>query len=519
MKQITYLLSLFVASVLSYSCSNEEQMAGTETDGATTVNFTLSGNGIITRSLTSEESTGYKTVIKSSDEIGIYGTGTTSATSNVRATVNADGNGLTVTTPITIGANSTASFMAYTPYVASASETLTFNVKSDQSIADNFNASNLLTASADGVMATSPNVSFIFEPRMALVRVEMAGAEGINTTSVKVNAKPQVSWNTTSNEISEATGTATDITMWNQNSGDVNANSRIFAAFVPGQSIVGGSQFLTMHVGEKQYCFKPKTNFALIAGKINKFKITIGENGEITIESITINVKDWEVNDLTTIEGDIVEIEPEPEQPIELISPTTITAETPLTEVTGLRGTTEGWNAILVKGTDATLATVASSITFDATESAFKITDDGTGKGWYQKALVYRTGDAQNSFGGKYELKFEVKTNNGKEARVCVMKGQNSTFTTDTYYCIGTNSYQAQYYVTTTTNADGNKVAGQWITKKYTVDLNSLGTNTSNTATTKEDLANGIMIGFGLKTASDSDELYIRNLSLIEITE
>lgn len=225
------------------------------------------------------------------------------------------------------------------------------------------------------------------------------------------------------------------------------------------------------------------------------------------------------MNDLTTIEGDIVEIEPEPEQPIELISPTTITAETPLTEVTGLRGTTEGWNAILVKGTDATLATVASSITFDATESAFKITDDGTGKGWYQKALVYRTGDAQNSFGGKYELKFEVKTNNGKEARVCVMKGQNSTFTTDTYYCIGTNSYQAQYYVTTTTNADGNKVAGQWITKKYTVDLNSLGTNTSNTATTKEDLANGIMIGFGLKTASDSDELYIRNLSLIEITE
>ena len=397
---------------------------------------------------------------------------------------------------------------------------MSFSVKSDQSIADNFNASNLLTASAVDVMATSPNVSFIFEPRMALVRVEMAGAEGINTTSVKVNAKPQVSWNATNNEISEATGTATDITMWNQNSGDVNANSRIFAAFVPGQSIVGGSQFLTMHVGEKQYCFKPKTNFALIAGKINKFKITIGENGEITIESITINVKDWEVNDLTTIEGDIVEIEPEPEQPIELISLTPITAETTLTQVTGLRATTEGWNAILVKGTDG--STVASSITFDATESesAFKIVDDGTGKGWYQKGLVYRTGDAQNSFGGKYELKFDVKTKNGKDARVCVMKGQNSQFTTDTYYCIGTNSYQAQYYVTTTTNADNEKVAGQWITKKYTVDLNSLGTNASNvTATTKEDLANGIMIGFGLKTASDSDELYIRNLSLIEITE
>lgn len=516
MKQITYLLSLFVASVLSYSCSNEEQMAGTETDGTTTVNFTLSGNGIITRSLTSEESTGYKTVIESSDEIGIYGTGTTSASSNVRATVNADGNGLTVTTPITIGSNSTASFMAYTPYVAGASETLSFSVKSDQSIADNFNASNLLTASAVDVMATSPNVSFIFEPRMALVRVEMAGAEGINTTSVKVNAKPQVSWNATNNEISEATGTATDITMWNQNSGDVNANSRIFAAFVPGQSIVGGSQFLTMHVGEKQYCFKPKTNFALIAGKINKFKITIGENGEITIESITINVKDWEVNDLTTIEGDIVEIEPEPEQPIELISLTPITAETTLTQVTGLRATTEGWNAILVKGTDG--STVASSITFDATESesAFKIVDDGTGKGWYQKGLVYRTGDAQNSFGGKYELKFDVKTKNGKDARVCVMKGQNSQFTTDTYYCIGTNSYQAQYYVTTTTNADNEKVAGQWITKKYTVDLNSLGTNASNvTATTKEDLANGIMIGFGLKTASDSDELYIRNLTQV----
>lgn len=496
MKQKTYLCTLLAAAALLGACSNEENLTTPVSDG-TAVSFTLGDNGIMTRSLTTEESAGYKTVIQAAEQIGIYGTGTTAATSNVLATVNTDGNGLTPSAEIKIGQSSTALFTAYTPYTANAGETLAFSVKSDQSTATDFNASNLLTAKSDEVTASSPSVSLTFEPRLALVRVEMAGAEGINTSAVKVNAKPQVTWTAATDALSEAAGTATDITMWHQNATADEVASQIFAAFVPAQDIAAGASFLTMTVGEKQYRFKPKSNFSLAAGKINKFKVTIGASGEITIESITIDVKDWEVNDLTTIEGEVEEIVPEPIVLIDNV--TDAPSAEALQSCTGLSVSKEGWNALLTTATTTT-------ITYDEDEAAFKIADDGTGA-WYQKMLVFRTPNNAGSL-GKYTLTFQVKTTNGKDISVRAMKGQvKDVFTSNAYF--NTNDAEKSGGQPLAT------VAGQWANKSMTIDLSVL----SSQAATADDLAYGVMICFAIKTVTESDDIYIKNVKCIEVTE
>lgn len=515
MKQKTYLCTLLAAAALLGACSNEENLTTPVADG-TAVSFTLGDNGIMTRSLTTEESAGYKTVIQAAEQIGIYGKGTTAATSNVLATVNTDGNGLTPSAEIKIGQSSTALFTAYTPYTANAGETLAFSVKSDQSTATDFNASNLLTAKSDEVTASSPSVSLTFEPRLALVRVEMAGAEGINTSAVKVNAKPQVTWTAATDALSEAAGTATDITMWHQNAAADEVASQIFAAFVPAQDITAGASFLTMTVGEKQYRFKPKSNFSLAAGKINKFKVTIGASGEITIESITIDVKDWEVNDLTTIEGEVEEIVPEPEPAIELISEAegTPTANTTINESLGIRGTKEGWNAVLTTATTTTIA-------YDATNEAIKIANDATGS-WYQKALVYRTANGKGSL-GEYTIKFSVKTSEGYDIQMRIMRGQISTASStddpDTFFCIGTGTFGATY-IKTTTGTTNAPVKGEWIEKSFTINLAKLGTSASTAAdATTADFANGIAVVIACKTATEAQDIYIKDLTFIEVKE
>ena len=502
MKNNLILTALLAATALLGGCSNEENVTVPEA-GGTAVSFTLGDGGIITRSLTTEESAGYKTVIEANDRIGIYGTGPLAATSNVLATVNTDGNGLTPASDITVGKNSTAVFTAYTPYAEGADETLTFSVKADQSLVDDFNASNLLTAQSAEVTAQSPSVSLTFEPRLALVRIEMTGEEGINTSAVKVNAKPQVTWTAATDALSEAAGTATDIAMWHQNATATEVTSQVFAAFTPAQQIAAGTQFLTMTVGEKQYSFKPKNGFSLAAGKINKFKINIDATGGITIEAITIDVKDWEVNDLTTIEGEVEEIVPEPEpepEPIVLIdNVTNAPSAEALQSCTGLSVSKEGWNALLTTATNTT-------ITYDEDEAAFKIADDGTGA-WYQKMLVFRTPNNVGSL-GKYTLTFQVKTANGKDISVRAMKGQvKDVFTSNAYF--NTNDAEKNGGQPLAT------VAGAWANKSITIDLSVLGSQ----AATADDLAYGVMICFAIKTVTESDDIYIKNVKCIEVKE
>lgn len=494
-----YLFYLALAATSLFTACSSEEPTGNEPTEGTPVTFTIGEGGAVTRTSTTEESNGYKTVFVAGESVGIYATGAASGT-NVAYTVSADGSKLESSNGITIANSGPADFNAYSPYSATAADTYEFTVNTDQTTADKFNASNLLTAKCEGVSAASPTVSLVFKPRLAILRIEMTGSLGATTSAITVNAKATATWTKSTDAISDATGEAKEIKMYKQTTATADAaTSQVFTAFVPAQQIAGASAFLTMAVGDKNYSFKPKTSFDLQAGRINKIRINIGANGEVTVESMTINVQDWEVNELN-IEGDLEEIVPEPAAPIVLIDDVAnAPAAEALQSCTGLVGTKEGWNALLANAT-------ATTISYDETEAAFKIADDGTGA-WYQKMLVFRTPNNAGSL-AKYELTFQVKTTNGKDITVRAMKGQvKDVFTANAYF----NTNDAWK----TSGQSLGTSAGAWASKKITIDLSVLEKNPATT----DDLAYGVMVCFAIKTVTDVDDIYIKDVKCVEVTE
>lgn len=499
MKHLTLFLAL--GAVVLSSCQNEDNEIVNES--TTPVNFTINGQEAITRSLTTPKENSYATAFVANDQIGIYATGAATAT-NACYTVAADGAGLTGST-VTINKTGNAQFFAYAPYKAEATaEAVAHSVAISQQDAEAYNASNFLTAKVADITAENPNVAFAFNPRLSLVRVEMTGDKGVTTSDVKINAKGAISWNPTTDEVT-ATGNAAAITFYKQ---ETTAEHAVFTAFVPSQTIAGGTQVLIMTVGDKTYAFKPANDLTLTAGAVNKINVKIAGTStpEITTENIKfsgISVNDWTVNDIVVNDGEIEEVVP---APIELISATdgTFTAETALKTVPGYQGCVVGWNALIAKVNDAACATIA----YDETEGAMKVDLLATGN-WYQKALVYRTPDNAGSL-GKYKLSFKVKSTNGKDIIVRVMRGQTKdVFTSNAYFCTGTNGFTGQALTAKTTDAYESKV----------VDIDLSKITNATTAATAADLATGITISFSTKTVTDAETYYIKDVKLVEVKE
>ena len=264
-----------------------------------------------------------------------------------------------------------------------------------------------------------------------------------------------------------------------------------------------------MTVGDKTYAFKPANDITLTAGSVNKINVKIAGTStpEITTENIKfsgISVNDWTVNDIVVNDGEIEEVVA---APIELISAAdgTFTAETALKVVSSYQGCVVGWNALAVKNGETAHATIG----YDETEGAMKVDLLATGN-WYQKALVYRTPDNAGSL-GKYKLSFKVKSTNGKDIIVRVMRGQTKgVFTDNAYFCTGTNGFSGQPLATK--NASEN-----YESKVVNIDLSKI-TN-ATTAATAADLATGITISFSTKTVTDAETYYIKDVKLVEVKE
>lgn len=499
MKHLTLFLAL--GAVALSSCQNEDNEIVNES--TTPVSFTINGQEAITRSLTTPKENSYATAFVANDQIGIYATGTATAT-NACYTVAADGAGLTGST-VTINKTGNAQFFAYAPYKAEATaEAVAHSVAINQQDAEAYNASNFLTAKVADITAENPNVAFAFNPRLSLVCVEMTGDKGVTTSDVMINAKSAISWNPTTDEVT-ATGNAAAITFYKQ---ETTAEHAVFTAFVPSQTIAGGTQVLIMTVGDKTYAFKPANDVTLTAGAVNKINVKIADTStpEITTENIKfsgISVNDWTVNEIVVNDGEIEEVV---HAPIELISAAdgTFTAETALKIVTGFQGCVVGWNTLNVKDGEKDLATIG----YDKTEDAMKV-DIAAGGAWFKKALVYRTPDNAGSL-GKYKLSFKVKSTNQKDIMVRVMRGQTKGILTETVnFCTGENGFGGQPLSAKSTDKYESKVVN--------IDFSKI-TN-ATTAATAADLATGITISFSTKTVSEAETYYIKDVKLVEVKE
>lgn len=461
------------STLLLASCSEENAPVNPAENQAITLS--ISEPVVLSRTVTSETDGVLKTTFVAGDQIGVSATGGASAT-NAKFTVSADGTSLTTETPINFQFNTEAVLTAYTPYTAGESPNVTFTIKPDQTVANDFNASNFMTSKAT-VSKANPTASLTFSPRMTLVYVEMAGALGVNATNLKLRGiKPSLTW-TASNDAVAADGDATDVTMHKV------ADKSVFMAFIPAQTTTAGEQLFAITIGSDSYSYKPTGAIEFKEGTVKRFKLTVNADQTVNIESSVVNGTDW-TNDGNATENESGELT---RNYLELISVAdgTFTGKT-LNPITGLSGAQEGWNA-LIAGTDN-----SSTITIENDEAV--ITTNGGN--WYQRGLYFRS---PNGVGTqhRYQLKFDVK--GGTDIQVAVMRGQETgTFTSNAYFAVAGN-----------TAAKVEKTEADYTTKTLEVDLSKISTG-------NVDFSTGIGVIFFAKDNAEQTH-YIKNVSLIEI--
>ena len=462
-----------VSTLLLASCSEENAPVNPAENQAITLS--ISEPVVLSRTVTSETDGVLKTTFVAGDQIGVSATGGASAT-NAKFTVSSDGTSLTTDTPINFQFNTEAVLTAYTPYAAGESPNVTFTINPDQTVADDFNASNFMTSKAT-VSKANPTASLTFSPRMTLVYVEMAGALGVNATNLKLRGiKPSLTW-TASNDAVAADGDATDVTMHKA------ADKSVFMAFIPAQTTTAGEQLFAITIGSDSYSYKPTGAIEFKEGTVKRFKLTVNADQTVNIESTVVNGTDW-TNDGDATENVGGELT---RNYLELISVAngTFTGKT-LNPITGLSGAQEGWNA-LIAGTDN-----SSTITIENDEAV--ITTNGGN--WYQRGLYFRS---PNGVGTqhRYQLKFDVK--GGTDIQVAVMRGQETgTFTSNAFFAVAGN-----------TAAKVEKTVADYTTKTLEVDLSKVSTG-------DVDFSTGIGVIFYAKDNAAQTH-YIKNVSLIEI--
>lgn len=462
-----------VSTLLLASCSEENAPVNPAENQAITLS--ISEPVVLSRTVTSETGNVLKTTFVAGDKIGVSATGGASAT-NAKFTVSSDGTSLTTDTPINFQFNTEAVLTAYTPYAAGESPNVTFTINPDQTVADDFNASNFMTSKAT-VSKANPTASLTFSPRMTLVYVEMAGALGVNATNLKLRGiKPSLTW-TASNDAVAADGDATDVTMHKA------ADKSVFMAFIPAQTTTAGEQLFAITIGSDSYSYKPTGAIEFKEGTVKRFKLTVNADQTVNIESSVAGVTDW--TDTSATENENGELT---RNYLELISVAngTFTGKT-LNQITGMSSAKEGWNA-LIAGTDN-----SSTITIENDESVITT----KGGSWYQRGLYFRS---PNGIGTqhKYQLKFDVK--GGTDIQVAVMRGQETgTFTSNAYFAVAGN-----------TAAKVEKTEADYTTKTLEVDLSKISTG-------NVDFSTGIGVIFYAKENTAGQTHYIKNVSLIEV--
>ena len=462
------------STLLLASCSEENAPVNPAENQAITLS--ISETVVLSRTVTSETGNVLKTTFVAGDKIGVSATGGASAT-NAKFTVSADGTSLTTETPINFQFNTEAVLTAYTPYAAGESPNVTFTIKPDQTVADDFNASNFMTSKAT-VSKANPTASLTFSPRMTLVYVEMAGALGVNATNLKLRGiKPSLTW-TASTDAVVAEGGATDVTMHKA------ADKSVFMAFIPAQTTTAGEQLFAITIGSDSYSYKPTGEIAFKEGTVKRFKLTVNADQTVNIESSVVNGTDW-TNDGNATENENGELT---RNYLELISVADgkFTGKT-LTPATGMQGAKEDWNAIIANN--------SSTITIEG-DAAVIATNGGS---WYQRALYFRAPNNINiNTAHKFQLKFDVK--GGTDIQVAVMRGQEKDiFTSNAFFAVaGILEKKVE------------KTEADYTTKTLVVDFSQISQG-------DVDFSTGIGVIFNAKDNTAGQTHYIKNVSLIEV--
>lgn len=433
---------LFGLSALIASCSSDPAEEPAVHQGKA-VQFEI--GSVSSRSITNPDNS---TEFVAGDRIGIYGAkGATG--SNVAFIVGSDGSlqaeaGSGVFYNTDGGANS--DFHAYYPYTPGQNgTTVSFNVGTDQSTPELFNASDFMTASTLGIPTGSETpVNLIFGHRLAVVQLEVVTSDPTSLLGASVtNVAGTAVWDWSSDTMN-ASGETVNVKMWRRND-----NGLIFWAVVPAQTVGAGTKLLTLDFGDNSYSFTTTAPVTLTEGLIKKFRIGVGDNDNVVVFSPDLEVKSWNEDD-DIIGGDGELVEPDPLMPLQDFSNfNPVMIQKNKEEIT-----TPGW--YLFHLYDSDVLEITSDGSRDKVMHINRVLQDGkTSIEWHngayyfaaenpQKRVYTLTFTARSSFSenmknNQLRIGAYMKDADGKDHFVALRKGDN--LVTTIYYQVLTEEY------------------------------------------------------------------------------
>lgn len=393
MKHNHYALLIGLAA-LACSCSDRTSEQPLPSAGKS-VRFEI--GTVRSRTVTNTDNT---TDFIAGDRIGIYGAKGATGT-NVAFIVGADGQlqpeagGGIFYDP---AGGATSDFYAYYPFTSSQSgQSVSFTVGADQSTAELFNASDFMTASTLGVTtgAETP-VTLIFEHRLAVVQLEVVTSKADDFKGASLcNIQPTALWNMTSDTMTTQ-GDASEVKMWGRSDDGLT-----YWAVIPAQTVAAGTRLISLDFGADTYAFTPTGPVTLNEGMIKKFRIGVGDSGQLVVFSSELEVKPWQT-DPDEIDGDGELVEPDPLMPLQDFSAfNPVMIQRNKEEIT-----TPGWYLFHLYDTDVLEVTADGDR--DKVMHIRRVLQDGkTGLEWHNGAVYYAAANPEKR---KYTLTFTARS-------------------------------------------------------------------------------------------------------------
>ena len=385
---------LIALTVLACACSDESADQPAPAAGKS-VRFEIST--VKSRTVTNTDNS---TEFVSGDRIGIYGTKGATGT-NVAFIVGSDGQ-LQPEAGSGIFYNpdggATSDFHAYYPFTSGQSgQSVTFTVGADQSSPDLFNASDFMTASALGVTTGDESpVTLIFEHRMTVVQLEVVTSKANDFKGASLsNVMTTALWNMNSDAMT-ADGQASSVKMWGRSDDGLT-----YWAVVPAQTINAGTRLITLDFGDDTYAFTTTGPVTFNEGMIKKFRIGVGDSGQLVVFSSELEVKPWQ-DDPDKVDGEGELVEPDPLMPLQDFSAfNPVMIERNKEEIT-----TPGWYLFHLYDTDVLEVTADGAR--DKVMHIRRVLQDGkTGLEWHNGAVYYAAANPEKR---TYTLTFTARS-------------------------------------------------------------------------------------------------------------
>ncbi len=279
--------AFFIAAGVAMLCSCEDDPNRNNNDGD--LDSFIESKEVVFTSSINDQSRVSSNVFESGDEIYVTAL-EDSASFATKVAYSYNGSIFTSNDPIVYSSESQQlSFRAVYPAVSNYAESFSFTILADQSSGDNYEMSDLLTASVAATSSVCPDLQFNHKMSNIIINITSSGKSG---GVMEVEAKNAVSCNVVDDSY-VASGSAVTIT-------PAASGSAGYTMLVAPQTISAGEIFATYVVDAITYTWTLDANTTFLSG----YKYTYNWNlvdREVTLDSV---INDWGDGGTQTIDGE-----------------------------------------------------------------------------------------------------------------------------------------------------------------------------------------------------------------------